>query len=160
MRERDDAQPHQLLGKDAEHEFLRSLGASDVMSRHGLQIGTKPLEKPLWAGAVDVVGGDTLAWLTKTMAYGASIANSGLTGGVDVHTTVIPFILRGVNLLGIDSVMCPMAPRLEVWRRLASDMKPKMLQTIAREIPLAGLPDAFATLAAGNARGRFVVNVS
>jgi acrylyl-CoA reductase (NADPH) len=73
---------------------------------------------------------------------------------------VVPFILRGVNLLGIDSVMCPMGPRIEIWRRLANDMKPKMLDSIARGIDLSGLPGAFATLAAGNARGRFVVNVS
>jgi len=109
---------------------------------------------------VDPVGGETLAWLTRTMNYGASIANSGLTGGTELHTTVVPFILRGVNLLGIDSVTCPMPPRLEIWRRLATDMKPKMLASIAREIDLAGLPDAFATLAAGNARGRFIVKVS
>jgi acrylyl-CoA reductase (NADPH) len=94
------------------------------------------------------------------MSYGGSIANSGLTGGIELHTTVVPFILRGVNLLGIDSVMCPMPLRLEIWRRLATDMKPPMLAGIARQIDLAGLPDAFATLAAGNARGRFVVNVS
>ena len=149
-----------LTGKDAEHQYLKSLGAADVLSRATLQMGTRPLEKATWAGAVDPVGGDILAWLTKTMAYGASIANSGLTGGIDVHTTVIPFILRGVNLLGIDSVMCPMPLRQEVWRRLASDMKPKTLASIAREIPLSGLPDAFATLAAGGAKGRFVVNVA
>jgi NADPH:quinone reductase-like Zn-dependent oxidoreductase len=82
-----------------------------------------------------------------------------LTGGIEVHTTVIPFILRSVNLLGIDSVMCPMPMRLEVWRRLATDMKPKVLKTVAREIPLSGLPDAFDTLAKGGAKGRFVVNV-
>jgi len=149
-----------VTGKDQEHDYLKSLGAKTVMPRSAVEKIAGPIGKGIWAGAVDPVGGDTLAWLTKTMAYGASIANSGLTGGVDVHTTVIPFILRGVNLLGIDSVMCPMAPRLEVWRRLASDMKPKMLKTIAREIPLDGLPEAFVTLASGHARGRFVVNVA
>jgi NADPH2:quinone reductase len=149
-----------VTGKDHEHDYLRSLGAKTVMPRSAVEKSAKPFEKATWAGAVDPVGGDTLAWLTKTMAYGASIANSGLTGGIELHTTVIPFILRGVNLLGIDSVMCPMPLRLEVWRRLASDMKPATLASIAREIPLAGLPDAFATLSAGNARGRFVVNVS
>jgi NADPH2:quinone reductase len=149
-----------VTGKDHEHDYLRSLGAKAVLPRSAVQKSARPFEKATWAGAVDPVGGDTLAWLTKTMAYGASIANSGLTGGIELHTTVIPFILRGVNLLGIDSVMCPMPLRLEVWRRLATDMKPAMLASIAHEIPLAGLPDAFATLAAGNARGRFVVNVS
>ena len=148
-----------VTGKDNEHEFLKSLGAKTVMPRSAIEKIAGPIGRATWAGAVDPVGGDTLAWLTKTMAYGASIASSGLTGGIELQTTVIPFILRGVNLLGIDSVMCPMPLRLEVWRRLGSDMKPAMLKTIGREIPLAGLPDAFATLASGNARGRFVVNV-
>jgi acrylyl-CoA reductase (NADPH) len=149
-----------VTGKDSEHEYLKSLGAKTVMPRAAIEKSTRPIEKATWAGAVDPVGGDTLAWLTKTMNYGASIANSGLTGGVEVHTTVIPFILRGVNLLGIDSVMCPMPLRLEVWQRLASDMKPRMLKSIAREIPLSGLPTAFETLAKGAAKGRFVVNVA
>lgn len=149
-----------ITGKDSEHDYLKSLGAKAVLPRSAVEKSARPIENMLWAGAVDPVGGDTLAWLTKTMNYGASIANSGLTGGIEVHTTVIPFILRGVNLLGIDSVMCPMPRRLEVWRRLATDMKPKMLATIARQIDLAGLPDAFATLAAGGAKGRFVVKVA
>ncbi len=148
-----------MTGKDAEHGYLKSLGAAEILPRSAAQKSSRPLEKATWAGAVDPVGGETLAWLTRTMNYGASIANSGLTGGTELHTTVVPFILRGVNLLGIDSVTCPMAPRLEIWRRLATDMKPKMLASIAREIDLAGLPDAFATLAAGNARGRFIVKL-
>jgi NADPH2:quinone reductase len=149
-----------MTGKDSEHEYLKSLGAAEVVPRSIAQTSSRPLEKALWAGAVDPVGGETLTWLTKTMSYGGGIANSGLTGGTELHTTVVPFILRGVNLLGIDSVMCPMAPRLAIWRRLATDMKPAMLRSIARDIDLAGLPGAFATLAAGNARGRFVVSVS
>ena len=149
-----------MTGKETEHDYLKSLGATDVVPRSLAQKSPRPLEKMMWAGAVDPVGGDTLAWLTKTMNYRASIANSGLTGGTEVNTTVVPFILRGVNLLGIDSVMCPMAQRIEIWRRLATDMKPKLLHSIAREIDLAGLPRAFSTLASGNARGRFVVNVS
>jgi NADPH2:quinone reductase len=148
-----------VTGKDGEHDYLRSLGATTVLPRSAAEKSGRPIEKMQWAGAVDPVGGDTLAWLTKTMNYGASIASSGLTGGIELHMTVIPFILRGVNLLGIDSVMCPMPLRLEVWRRLATDMKPKTLASITRQIELAGLPDAFATLAAGNARGRFVVKV-
>ena len=148
-----------ITGKDSEHEYLKSLGAKTVLPRSAVEQSARPLEKATWAGAVDSVGGETLAWLTKTMAYRASIANSGLTGGTELHTTVLPFILRGVNLLGIDSVMCPMPQRLDVWRRLATNMKPRMIASIAQEIPLDGLPDAFATLAAGKARGRFVVNV-
>jgi putative YhdH/YhfP family quinone oxidoreductase len=149
-----------MTGKDAEHGYLTSLGAAAVLPRSAAQKTPRPLEKATWAGAVDPVGGDTLAWLTKTMNYGAGIANSGLTGGMDLHTTVAPFILRGVSLYGIDSVMCPMAARVDLWRRLATDLKPRMLATMAREIDLAGLPEAFATLIAGNARGRFVVKVS
>jgi NADPH2:quinone reductase len=149
-----------LTGKDDQHAYLRSLGAKEVLSRNGLQMGTRPLEKSMWAGAVDPVGGETLAWLTRTMMYGGSIASSGLTGGTEVHTTVLPFILRGVKLLGIDSVMCPMGPRLEIWRRLATDMKPGNLRTIAREVRLSDLPDVFPELLKGNARGRTVVKLS
>jgi len=148
-----------LTGKDREADYLRTLGAADVLARGSLQMGTRPLEKTMWAGAVDPVGGETLAWLTRTMMYGGGIASSGLTGGTDLHTTVLPFILRGVKLLGIDSVMCPMDRRLEVWRRLASDMKPAQLTPMTREIALDGLPDAFATLLKGNARGRYVVKM-
>jgi len=148
-----------LTGKDSEHEFLRSLGARDILSRTTLQMGTRPLEKAQWAGAVDAVGGDTLAWLTRTMAYNGAIASSGLTGGTDVRTTVLPFILRGVKLLGIDSAMCPAATREQVWRRLAGDLKPAHLAATATEITLDGLPDAFATLLEGAARGRFVVKL-
>jgi acrylyl-CoA reductase (NADPH) len=149
-----------FTGKDSEHEFLRSLGARDVLSRNGLQMGTRPLEKSMWAGAVDAVGGETLAWLTRTMTYNGVIASSGLTGGTELHTTVMPFILRGVKLLGIDSVMCPAAKRRQVWQRLAGDLKPAGLREIAREIGLEDLPDAFATLLRGGARGRFVVKLS
>ena len=148
-----------LTGKDGEHAFLRSLGAVEVVARAALQMGTRPLEKATWAGAVDAVGGDVLAWLTRTMNYGGAIANSGLTAGTELHTTVLPFILRGVKLIGIDSVMCPMARRLEVWRRLATDMKPPQLRKIATEIRLDDLPTAFDTLLKGRARGRFVVKV-
>jgi len=148
-----------VTGKDGEHEFLRSLGAKDILSRGAVQ-GTRPLEKATWAGAVDAVGGDTLAWLTRTMTYNGAIASSGLTGGTELHTTVMPFILRGVKLLGIDSVMCPAARRRQVWQRLASDLRPAGLRQIAREIGLEDLPEAFATLLRGGARGRFVVKLS
>jgi NADPH2:quinone reductase len=148
-----------LTGKDGEQGFLQSLGAADVILRGSLDMGTRPLEKATWAGAVDAVGGDVLAWLTRTMAYGGAIANSGLTAGTELHTTVLPFILRGVKLLGIDSVACPMTRRLAVWRRLATDMKPASLRSIATEIPLDDLPTAFDTLLKGRARGRFVVKV-
>jgi acrylyl-CoA reductase (NADPH) len=149
-----------LTGKPQEEGYLRSLGAQHVLARDSVQMGTRPLEKAMWAGAVDPVGGATLAWLTRTMMPGGCIASSGLTGGADLHTTVMPFILRGVKLLGIDSVMCPMPARLEVWRRLATDLKPSRLVESASEIPLDGLPSAFAALLNGHARGRYVVRVS
>ena len=148
-----------LTGKDSEHEYLRTLGATDVIARGSLQMGTRPLEKATWAGAVDPVGGDVLAWLTRSMSYGGCIASSGLTGGTELHTTVMPFILRGVKLLGIDSVACPMETRIEVWRRLATDLRPQRLGSMAQEISLDGLPAAFATVLKGEARGRFVVGL-
>ena len=148
-----------LTGKDGEHDYLRSLGAKDVLSRNGMSRGTRPLEKATWAGAVDAVGGDTLAWLTTTMMYNGCIASSGLAGGTHLQTTVLPFILRGVKLLGIESVMCPMQTRRDVWRRLGADLKPAALKEIAQPIGMEALPGAFATLLTGGARGRFVVNV-
>ena len=148
-----------ITGKDDAHDYVRSLGARDVISRTTLAMGTRPLETARWAGAIDAVGGDLLAWLTRTTNYWGSIASTGLTGGIELRTTVMPFILRGVSLIGIDSAMCPMAVRVEVWRRLASDMKPQQLSSIAREITLDGLPDAFDTLIKGAARGRYLVAV-
>ena len=148
-----------LTGKDSEHDYLRSLGAKDILPRSAVQPATGPIGKATWAGAIDPVGGDTLAWLIRTMAYRGVIAASGLTGGTDVHTSVIPFILRGVKLLGIDSVMCPMDLRLEVWRRLATDLKPARLRASITEIGLSGLPEAFQTLLKGAARRRFVVTL-
>jgi NADPH2:quinone reductase len=148
-----------LTGKDREHNYLRELGAVDVVSRSSLEMGTKPLEKSMWAGAVDAVGGEPLAWLTRTMMYHGAIACSGLTAGTELRITVLPFILRGVKLLGIDSVMCPMPQRAEVWRRLATDLKPRHLHAMARSIDMDSLPDAFSTLLTGGARGRYVVKV-
>ena len=149
-----------MTGKDSEHDYLRSLGAKTIISRSEAQMGTRPLEKALWAGAVDPVGGEILAWLTRSMKTGGSIASSGLTAGIDLHTTVLPFILRGVNLLGIDSVTCSRDRRLDVWHRLATDMRPTHLDAIGQEVPLSGLPDAFQTLLTGAMRGRFVVTVA
>jgi acrylyl-CoA reductase (NADPH) len=148
-----------ITGKDQEHAYLRELGAAEILSRSTLQLGTKPLEKATWAGAVDAAGGDLLAWLVRTTNPWGSVASTGLTGGTDLHLTVMPFILRGVSLLGVDSVACPMDVRREVWRRLASDMKPPQLASIAREISLDELPGAFETLLEGLARGRFVVKL-
>jgi NADPH2:quinone reductase len=148
-----------ITGKDDQHEYLRGLGASAVLSRVGLDLGTRPLEKATWAGAIDAVGGDLLSWLVRSTNPWGGVASTGLTGGVDVRLTVMPFILRGVSLLGVDSVACPMNLRRDTWRRLATDMKPPALEGIVTEIPLARLDGAFATLLAGRARGRFVVRL-
>jgi acrylyl-CoA reductase (NADPH) len=148
-----------LTRKADAHDFLRSLGAAEVLAAGDVEMGTHPLEKALWAGAVDPVGGETLAWLTRTMQRGGSIASSGLTGGAELHTTVMPFILRGVKLLGIDSAMCPMEVRRTTWQRLASDMKPRHVGTMAHEITLDDLPSAFETLLRGGARGRYLVKI-
>lgn len=149
-----------LTGKPQEEPYLHALGAKQVLSREELQMGTRPLEKASWAGAVDPVGGATLAWLTRTMMQHGCIASSGLTGGTELNTTVMPFILRGVKLLGIDSVLCPMQARLEVWRRLATDLKPAKLLEMGRQISLPELPSAFDALLKGKTRGRYVVELA
>jgi len=149
-----------ITGKNTEHDYLRSLGAADILSRHTIEFSARPIESSRWAAAVDAAGGDLLSWLVKTTQPWGGVASTGLTGGIDLHLTVIPFILRGVSLIGIDSVTCPMNIRRDVWRRLATDMKPPNLPSMIREIPLEGLPEAFATLANGQARGRFVVNLA
>lgn len=149
-------------GKDSEHQFLRDLGASEVLSREEVSAeSARPLENERWAGAVDPVGGATTAYLIRTTKYGGSIALSGLTGGTAVSTTVFPFILRGVNLLGIDSVFCPMPLRRTIWDRLASDLKPRgLLDTIAHETTLEGIAEATTKILAGQIRGRVLVRLA
>lgn len=148
-----------ITGKDDQHDYLRGLGAAAVLSRTTLDLGTRPLEKAQWAGAVDAVGGDLLAWLVRTTGPWGGVASTGLTGGTDLRLTVMPFILRGVSLVGVDSVACPMDLRLRTWQRLATDMKPAALSGIATPIGLGDLDAAFATLLAGRARGRYVVRL-
>jgi len=148
-----------ISGKDSQHEYLRHLGATQVLSRHTLEMGKKPLEKTLWAGAVDPVGGEMLAWLTRTMKQDGTIANFGLTAGVELHTTVMPFILRGVSLLGIDSVQCSMELRRRIWERLASDMRPRHLKEMTRTIHFEQLPETFGALLKGMIKGRVVVKI-
>ena len=147
-------------GKQTAHAYLKELGASTILSREDVSAeSNRPLEKELWAGSVDSVGGTTLAYLIRTTRYGGSIAACGLTGGTAVSTTVIPFILRGVNLLGIDSVFCPMEVRREIWQRLASDLKPTQLVHISHEVTLDELPQVTAALLRGEGRGRTVVRL-
>lgn len=149
-----------ISGKEDAQEYLRALGAARVQSRTALELGTRPLEKATWAGAVDAVGGDLLAWLTRTAMPWASIASTGLTGGTALPLTVMPFILRGVSLIGVDSVTCPADIRRETWHRLATDMRPAALERVGHDITLDDLPRAFDTLINGQARGRFVVQLA
>jgi acrylyl-CoA reductase (NADPH) len=147
-------------GKRSEHDYLHKLGAKEVVSREDVYNGkVKALDKQLWAGAVDPVGGESLAAILSKIQYNGSVAVSGLTGGGHVPTTVFPFILRGINLLGIDSVYCPMEVRKPLWQRMASDYKPEMLESISKEISLEELPQTLPIILQGQARGRFIVKV-
>jgi acrylyl-CoA reductase (NADPH) len=150
-----------LTGKEAESDFLLSLGAKEVMLRQSLDLAKiKPLGKETWAGAVDNLGGDVLSWIASTMKIDGTLASIGLAASMSFNTTVAPFILRGVSLLGIDSVNCAMAQRAAVWQRLASDMKPAKLAAMSRHIAFADLPAAFDDYIAGRARGRVVVDIA
>ena len=148
-----------ITGKDAEHDFLRKLGAQEVLSRHTLEMGMRPLEKSLWAAAFDSVGGEQLSWLTRTMQEGGVIASFGNAGGIDFKTTVLPFILRGVRLIGVNSGDTPMPLRRKIWGRLAGELKPRHLQDIASTITLDDLPAYFERMLKGQIRGRAVVKL-
>ncbi len=146
-------------GKFSEHSYLKELGANEILSREETSAESKrPVEKERWAGSLDSVGGSTLAYLIRTTKYGGSIAAYGNTGGGNVATTVFPFILRGINVLGIKSAHCPMGLRREIWQQLASDYKPA-LEAIGHEIAFEELPQALATILKGGTRGRIVVRV-
>jgi len=148
-------------GKEAEHGYLQELGADEILSRQETSAASsRSLDKERWAGCIDGVGGSTLAYALRTMKYGGSIASVGNTGGPDFSTTVFPFILRAVNLLGIESAYCPMELRLQLWQHLASDYKPAHLDRIAREVPFDELPQALAAILKGGVRGRIVVKIS
>lgn len=146
-----------LTGKQAEYDYLRSLGVAEILPRQELEMGTRPLEKAQWAGALDAVGGDTLAWLTRTMQQNGVIASFGNAGGVELHTTVLPFILRGVRLIGIDSAATAMPLRREIWQRLVTDLRPQQLSQVAHSVPFAELPQVFPLMLQGKQRGRTVV---
>ncbi|MEA2226519.1 MAG: acrylyl-CoA reductase, partial [Solirubrobacteraceae bacterium] len=142
-------------------DFLRGLGASEILSREETSAESRrPMEKQRWAGVVDPVGGAALAYALRTLRYGGAVASSGLTGGTDLRTTVFPFILRGVSLLGVDSVDTPMDVRRRVWERLADDLRPRGLaDQITREVALADVDPLLDDVLAGKARGRTVVRV-
>jgi putative YhdH/YhfP family quinone oxidoreductase len=143
-------------GKADAAGWLRELGAAEVVDREAVQ-ASRPLERTRWAGAVDCVGCATLAGVLAAVRYGGAVAASGLTGGPGLETTVMPFILRAVALLGIDSVGVEIERRREVWQRLATDLRPDLARLEAEEIGLAEVPDAFARILGGKMRGRTLV---
>lgn len=149
-----------LTGKAAETEYLKQLGAKDVMLRSGLDLSKiKPLDKATWAGAVDNLGGEVLAWLASTMQVGGAIASIGLAASHRFNATVMPFILRGVSLLGVDSVNTPMPLRKKVWQRLATDLKPRHLKDMTTVVTLDQLPPVFEKILKAQSRGRTVVKL-
>lgn len=140
--------------------FLQEIGAGEIVDRTALELdGKRPLEKGLWAAAVDGVGGDVLGWLTRTVNPWGAIASYGLAGGVAFQATVMPFIVRGIALLGVDSVQCPMAIRAPLWERLAGDLAPRHLPRIARTVSLDTLPQCFDDFLQGSVQGRTVVEI-
>ena len=148
-----------LTGKESQADYLKGLGAGEVMLRSGLDLTRiKPLDKTLWAGAVDNLGGDVLAWMASTMQQNGVIASIGLAASMSLNTTVAPFILRGASLLGIDSGYTAMPLRHKVWERLAGDMRPAHLASMTRTVRLSELPPVFDDFIKGQARGRVVVD--
>ncbi len=148
-----------VTGKAGEHDYLKKIGASEVLGRQALQVGTRPLEKGVWAAAFDSVGGEQLSALTRSMQQHGVIASFGNAGGIELHTTVLPFILRGVRLIGVDSGYTPMEIRRRVWGRLATDLRPRHLQDIAQTATLDDLPAIFEKMLKQQSRGRIVVTI-
>jgi acrylyl-CoA reductase (NADPH) len=148
-------------GKPDEAEVLRELGAHEVIGRAETSAeSSRPLDSERWAACVDPVGGASLAYVLRTLRDRGTVASSGLTGGAELRTTVFPFILRGVALVGVESSRTPISERREVWRRLGTDLTPERLDLVARrEVGLEDLPGAFADVLAGRSRGRTLVRV-
>jgi len=150
-----------LTGKDSESDYLRRIGASEVMLRSSIDVAKiRPLDKALWAGGVDNLGGDTLAWMLSTMQQSATVASIGLAANHAWKASVMPFILLGVSLLGIDSGYTPNPQRQQIWDRLADDLKPAHLDDMVRVIPFSQLPDVFQDFLDAKVRGRIVVDIN
>jgi acrylyl-CoA reductase (NADPH) len=147
-------------GRPSEADYLKSLGAAEIIERKELAGAAKALGRERWAGAIDSVGSTTLANVLSMTRYGGAVAACGLAGGMDLPGSVAPFILRGVSLLGIDSVMCPMDRRREAWERLATDLDTGKLAAMTSEIELAGVIEAGRRILEGGVRGRIVVKVA
>jgi NADPH2:quinone reductase len=150
-----------VSGKAAAAGYLKELGAAEVLTRQDLELGSRPLENARFAGAVDNVGGEVLAWLTRTVDFWGNIASIGMAGSAELKTTVMPFILRGVSLLGINSSATRREMRLAVWKRIATDLRPRHLERIVtRTIAFDELPGAFAAYLEGAVTGRTVVRIA
>jgi NADPH2:quinone reductase len=150
-----------ITGKPGSAAWLKSLGASEVLLRGEIEFGEQPLLAARWAGAIDNAGGPLLSWLLRALLPGGSVASVGLAGSADLHCTVMPFILRGANLLGVGSAGTPRAAREGLWRRISSDLKPRHLDRIVtRTLEFAQLPAAFDDYIAGRISGRTVVRIS
>jgi acrylyl-CoA reductase (NADPH) len=146
-------------GRVQEANYLKSLGATEIVNREELSAPAKPLAKERWAGGIDTVGSTTLANVLSQTSYGGAVAACGLAGGMDLPTTVAPFILRGVSLIGIDSVMCPQKRRREAWKRLDSDLDRAKLADMTTEIGLFDVIEAGRQIVEGRVRGRLVVKI-
>jgi NADPH2:quinone reductase len=150
-----------VSGKPEADEYLKSLGASRILRRQEIDLGSRPMEAVLWAGAIDNVGGELLTWLTRTVDFFGNIASIGLAGSPKLETTVLPFILRGVNLLGVTSSSTLRDVRLDVWRRIASDLRPRHFDRfVTRTISFDELPGAFDGYMKGRVLGRTVVKIA
>jgi acrylyl-CoA reductase (NADPH) len=150
---------HAVTGRTGEADYLKGLGAAEIVARAELAGTPRPLAKERWAGAIDSVGSATLANLLSMTRYGGAVAACGLAGGMDLPATVAPFILRGVCLYGIDSVMCPLPRRQEAWKRLETDLDRRKLAQITRDISMDDLGEAASAILAGQVRGRIVVKI-
>ena len=148
-----------VTGKAGEHDYLKKIGASEILGRDALQASSRPLEKTVWAAAFESVGGEQLAAMTRSMQQHGVIASFGNAGGIELHTTVLPFILRGVRLIGVDSAYTPMDIRRRVWQRLATDLRPRHLSDIVQTATLDDLPTVFEKMLKQQSRGRIVVVV-
>jgi acrylyl-CoA reductase (NADPH) len=146
-------------GRPQEADYLKGLGASEIIDRKDLSGPAKPLAKERFAGGVDSVGSTTLANVLSMTRYGGAVAACGLAGGMDLPTSVAPFILRGVSLLGIDSVMCPIGKRIAAWKRLETDLDRQKLAAMTSEIPLEAVIETAPSIVGGGVRGRIVVNI-
>ena len=150
-----------VTGKPDNHESLIALGAKKILDRNTIKSEGLPLEKGQWGGAIDNVGGDLLAWLTRTIRTGGNIASVGLAGGSHLNTTVMPFILRGISVLGINAPECSRSIRIHLWNRLVNDLAPKHVEKIVKNVvELEDLPSVFEKMLAGETIGRTVVSIN